>query len=100
MTAFTASDIPSSINTVEKLHVWTATLLQHLYPEITAIENSNNAQLVAASAPFFVSASSPAVWRNISRASIRLDPNWQRTGKVWQHASDIGSAAIPTEFKS
>lgn len=100
MTAFTPSDIPASVNTVEKLHVWSGTLLNHLYPTVTAIEATGNAERVAQSGPYEVTAVDPPQWRNITRASIPLSKNWQRSGKIWEHGEDIGSVAIPTEFKS
>lgn len=101
MTAFSSADLPSSINSVEKLSVWCATVLNHLYPGTTAIEATGNAERVAQSAPFFITATTPPEWRVISRNSIKLNSNWQRgTAKIWANAEDIGSASIPTEFKS
>lgn len=101
MTAFSTSDLPASINTVEKLHVWASTVLNHLYPTQTAIEATGNAERVAQASPFEVTASDPPQWRHISRGSIALNRNWQRgASKIWTHAEDIGSASIPTEFKS
>jgi hypothetical protein len=101
MVAFATTDLPSSINTVEKLHLWSATVLQNLHPTTTAIEAAGNAQLVITAAPFWITASDPATWRYISRSSIGLNSNWQRgTGKIWTFANDISGQAIPTEFKS
>lgn len=101
MTTFLTTDLPSSINSLEKLAVWASTVLNHLNTNQTAIEQTGNAQLTATSAPFYITASDPATWRNISRLSIPLDKNWQRgTGKIWTFAQDLSSSAIPTEFKS
>lgn len=99
MTAFTTSDLPASINTVEKLAVWASMVLTHLNPSITTIEATGNAQRVATSAPFEITAVDPLEWRNIARLSIKLHPNWIRQGKRWEHAQDLGSASIPAEFK-
>ena len=101
MTTFQTTDIPASVNTLEKLQVWAATVLNHLYPQVTAIESTGNADRVAQSAPFEVTAVDPSQWRNISRTSIPLNRNWQRgNSKIWANAEDLGSASIPTEFKS
>jgi hypothetical protein len=98
---FATTDLPTSINSLEKLHVWSSVVLQHLHPSTTIIESTGNAQLVMSSAPFFISSVDPPVWRVISRSSIQLNANWQRgTSKIWTHAIDISSASIPTEFKS
>lgn len=101
MVAFLTTDLPTSINSVEKLNVWSSWVLQHLHPTMTVIESSGNAQLAVTSSPFFVTVSDPAVWRLISRSSISLNSNWQRgAGKIWTFANDLSSASIPTEFKS
>lgn len=100
MTAFTPTDIPSSVNSLEKLHVWSATILNHLYPGTTIVEESGRAELQAQSSTFMISQFDPPEWHNISRVNIRVNRNWQRQGKLWEHAADIGSMSIPTEFKA
>lgn len=101
MTAFQTTDIPASVNTLEKLHVWSATVLNHLYPTVTAIEATGLAERVAQSGPFEVTAVDPPQWRNIARVSVPLNKNWQRgDSKIWANAEDLGSSSIPTEFKS
>lgn len=101
MVAFTTSDLPASINSVEKLAVWATTVLQHLHPTLTVIEATGVAERAATAAPFYITAADPQAWRYISRTSIRLNSNWQRgVGKIWTHAEDLSGAAIPTEFKS
>lgn len=76
------------------------TIMNDLYPTVTTIEAAGQADRVAQSAPFFVTASDPATWRVISRSSIPLQPTWRRTGKLWLYAQDLGSSGIPTEYKS
>jgi hypothetical protein len=100
MTAFTPTDIPSSVNTLEKLIVWASTIMNDLYTDTTAIESTGNAERVCQSAPFLITAVTPPTWRVVSRTSIPLQPTWRRQQKIWQFAIDIGSASIPTEFKS
>lgn len=101
MTAFSTTDIPASVNTLEKLHVWSSTVLNHLYYNTTAVEATGLAERTAQAAPFEVTAVDPTQWRHISRVSVPLDRNWQKgASKVWANAQDLGSSAIPTEFKS
>lgn len=100
MVAFQPSDIPSSVNSLEKLQVWTTTILQHLHPTMTVIEATGVAERAATAAPFYIVASDPAAWRYISRTSVKLDPNWQRgVSKIWANAQDLSSQSIPPEFK-
>lgn len=101
MTAFATTDLPSTVNTVEKLAVWTQMLLNHLNPNATAIEAPGTAIRVATSGLFYIVDSDPATWRHVGRNSIALNANWQRgEGKVWTFANDISATAIPAEFKS
>lgn len=100
MTLFTPTDIPAAVNSLEKLEVWCMTILNDLYPTLTTVESTGNADRVAQSAPFYVAASDPPTWRVISRSSIPLQGTWRRQGKLWLSANDLGSAAIPTEYKS
>lgn len=100
MVLFVVSDLPTSINTVEKLEVWCTTVLQHLHPSLTVIEQVGQAERAVSAQPFFITSSDPQTWRYITRTSIALNANWQRTGKIWQHALDLSNASIPAEFKS
>lgn len=102
MVAFNAAtDLPPSIDTVEKLAVWTATVLNHLYPAATIVEGAGNASNQATAAPFQITANDPPNWIHIGRVSLQLSSNWQRGNtKIWANAQPIGNAAIPVEFKS
>jgi hypothetical protein len=106
MTAFTRTDIPASIDTVEKLAVWTANLLAFLNPRVTAIEGTRDADAVTVRAsqfsPYFISAVPDDYhWRCVARQSIRLNSVWQSGGtKIWTHAIELSAAAIPPDFKS
>lgn len=100
MTAFVAADLPATINTVEKLHAWSSTVLNHLYPNDTVVEAAGSANRVMTANPFYIVETENPGWRYITRASFGLNANWQRTGKVWEHATDLGSSSIPAEFKS
>ena len=101
MVAFLTTDIPSSINSLEKLSVWSSSILNELFPSTTAIEATGSANRVAESGPFYIAAVDPPVWRVISRQSVPLNGQWRRgTGKIWTFVQDIGSASIPTEYKT
>ena len=101
MTAFATTDLPASVNTVEKLHAWSGMVLNHLNPDATAVEAPGSATRVATFGLFYITASDPPKWRGIIRASIPFNANWQRgAAKPWTFAEDISAAAIPAEFKS
>ncbi|NDJ16780.1 glucose-6-phosphate dehydrogenase [Myxacorys almedinensis] len=101
MVAFAPSDVPSSVNSVEKLIVWANSLMDELHPSVTAIEASGVAERVCASGLFKITATDPVTWRAISRTSIPIGSSWRRgNAKIWTFAQDISSQAIPTEYKS
>lgn len=101
MTAFTPSDIPSEINTVEKLEAWASTLLSNLNPDQTAVETTGSLTRTASSAPFYITASDPATWRNISRVSVPLSKDWQGGGnQIWNYVQELSATPIPASFKS
>ena len=98
MVAFSSNQLPASINTVEKLHVWSAVLLSELFPSLTAVEDTGTAVRVIQSTPFLVAATAPPTWRMINRTSIPLNGTWRRGGLIWLQVSEVGSGAIPGEF--
>jgi hypothetical protein len=101
MTAFNPSDIPTEINTVEKLDVWCSQVLAYLNPDQVAIEATGSQTRTASAAPFYITASDPAVWRHISRLSIPLSREWQGGGnQIWNYAQELSTAVIPANFKS
>jgi hypothetical protein len=101
MTAFTPSDIPAEINTVEKLEVWCANVLAYLNPDLTSIEATGSQTRTCSAGPFYVSASDPAVWRHISRVSVVVEREWQGAGnQIWNYARELNTAPIPAIFKS
>lgn len=100
MTAFSTSDIPAEIDTVEKLHAWSASILNNLYFDTTIAENIGSATRVAQAAPFEITAADPIQWRFISRCSLPLNKDWQGSDKLYKRVSSLGSASIPDGYKS
>lgn len=100
MVAMTKADIPDSINSVEALHVWTSQLLEYLHPTLTVVESAGGAERAISSAPWKITASDPPCWRHISRASIQLNNDWAKGGKMWNYVVPLSGAAIPAEFRS
>lgn len=99
MVAFVPADIPSNVNTVEKLVVWGNTILSDLYPDLTRVESAGQAVRLVQSGPFLIEATTPSQWVIISRSSLSLPSNWRRNGKIWVNVTDIGPSAIPPEYK-
>lgn len=99
MTAITKADIPSDIDTVEKLAAWCGFILSSLNPSTTAVEGVGISERVAQSNIFYIGADNKD--RLLIRLSLQYDPEYRAGGlKPWQYAMEISSTALPTNFKS
>lgn len=100
MTAFTSSDLPPQINTLEKVAAWATATLSALYPSEFVIEAPRVEEQVATSNPFQILATGTPDWRLISRTSLKMPDDWQGRGRPWELVEEIGTLPIPTKFKS
>lgn len=101
MVAFNAAtDLPSTVNTVEKLIVWSNSLMSDLFRDVAIVEGVNQTERVFNTNIFHITAVEPSEHRVITRASIAVSPNWRRVGKLWLTATDVGVVPIPAEYKS
>jgi hypothetical protein len=101
MTAFSPSQLPPWVTTVEQLALWSAEVLTYLYPDLTAVESTGTATRVASSAPFYITADATPTWRQIARLSIPLNHDF-KTGVHGQsfYAQPIGTVNIPAAFSA
>lgn len=99
MTTLSTTQIPSNINTVEKLLLWGALLLQKNNPTLAVVETANtNPEKVAQVA--MIRADDDTI-RAILRLSIPIDPNYaSNTAKFWENALELANIAIPTSFET
>jgi hypothetical protein len=101
MVAFSTADLPTSINTVEKLHVWASMVLNNVALQATIQEVPNLSQPVAVSQIFTYADAGTQKWRHVGRVSVELDATWQTgAAKPWTYAQAVSATAIPTAFKS
>jgi hypothetical protein len=94
-----ATDIPSSVNTVEKLNVWSGLLLANIFPTLIAVEGASYQERAAQANPFYV----PNDLKNrlIVRTSLVLSPDYLIGGaKTWTFVQELGTTAIPPVFRS
>lgn len=100
MTALTiATQIPSQINTVEKLHLWSGLLLANINPAVTAIEGTGYTERCAQAGVFYVAADTK--YRSLIRCSIQMSADYLAGGaKLWTYAQELSNTTIPTIFTS
>lgn len=97
MTAFNKNNIPTSVDTLEKLVVWSGLALHTLNKTATAIEGSTVAARVAQFGVFNIESSNTI--RAILRQSIEINDDYAFDGKpVWENAKTLSEDTIPTEF--
>ena len=91
------TQIPSQINTLEKLHSWSGLCLAYLYPDVTALEGVGYQERVASANLFYIAADNRH--RIITRASMQMSPDFKAGGqKLWNYTVELGNTAIPTIF--
>jgi hypothetical protein len=94
-----ATDIPSSINTVEKLAVWSANVLFNLNSGVTAVEGDNYTQRAAQSGNFYIAATD--LTRHVARQSIELDAAYSiGAAKPWAYAKELSQKPLTADMKA
>lgn len=105
MTAFLPEFIPPQIDTFEKLVVWGMEVLSYQYPALTATEFLDNDQsevkrLTVETNLYFITAVEPPIWRHVSRFSVPVSPDYKVTGRIWEHAEELGNLPVPAGMKA
>lgn len=101
MTELTISttDIPSNINTLERLVAWGAYTLAFVNPTLAVLETPDRVEKVAQAAIF---QAADDTYRLLVRACLPVNSNFMndRSIKLWQHTNEISNTAIPANFKA
>lgn len=104
MTRLAISDIPQSIQTVEALFVWAASVLDYTNKDAVSVEGLDangvgvNAKCVTANV-FYNDAPKETEYRFVSRGSLQVAPEY-KLGQVWNYVSILPSTTpIPDSFK-
>lgn len=101
MTAInTTTDIPSSINTLERLAAWSILALARANPTLKILETSASEPERAAQAALI--RAEDDTLRLIARASLPIDPAYSEnnTVKFWMHTQEISNTSLPVAFLS
>jgi hypothetical protein len=94
-----STDIPSNIDTLEKLAVWVGMSLSAINLTTTALEAAGYSQRVAQSGVFYVEVDSKH--RALIRLSVPISPNHLAgANNVWTYAEPLSADAIPSSFKT
>jgi hypothetical protein len=97
MTAFNKNNLPTSVDTLEKLVVWSGLALHTLNKTGTAVEGSTVAARVAQFGVFNIESTNTI--RAILRQSVEINDDYAFDGKpIWENAKTLSEVAMPTEF--
>lgn len=92
-----ATQIPSQIDTLEKLHAWSAQALFAINPGLTIIEGVGYTERAAQAGNFWVAADSKT--RMICRTSLEVSPDHlSAPGKPWIFVQPLSNTPLPASF--
>lgn len=102
MTALNPStQIPASVDTLEKLAVWALYVLQDLNFDTTLVEQTNGQPIpVATITPFNVRSSDFSGIRAIGRFSIPVSGDFAADSRAWVGVEELSTTAIPAAYTS
>lgn len=100
MTLLTIStDIPTNINTLEKLAAWVGLALARCNPSLKILENPNADPERAAQAVLIKA--DDGSYRLVIRLSLKIADNYaEATQKFWFNTEELSGTALPAAFKS
>lgn len=101
MTALNVStDIPTNINTLEKLAAWVGLALERVNPTLKLLESPDSEPQRVAQAVLI--RADDATHRMIIRVSIPINDGYAEnsTVKFWQNATELSNVALPTAYKA
>jgi len=94
-----ATDIPSGINTLEKLAAWACLSLANVNPTVEVIEGVGYVERAAQAGPFFVPSENKH--RLLCRLSMQISADYQAGGaKTWSYVQELSNTTLPATFKT
>jgi len=100
MTALNPStDIPSQINSLEQLVVWSISALAHTNPDLIVVEGPEIHSPAAQAGVFYIPTSKK--YRFLARASIEVSADHLAgSQKPWKFAQNLSENPLSSAFKS
>ncbi len=95
-----ATDIPTNINTLEKLAAWVGLALERCNPSAKLLESPETEPQRVAQAVLI--RADDATHRMIIRLALPMNNGYAEnsTVKFWQNALEIDTVALPTAYKA
>ncbi|BDA68217.1 No_hits_found [Calothrix sp. PCC 7716] len=97
MTAFSKTQLPNSVDTLEELAVWAILSLSHINSDLIVIEGAGSTERAAQAGVFYVE--SDKKYRFLGRVSVEMSKNYlSGNDGMWNYAQPLSSVEIPTIF--
>ena len=94
-----ATDIPSSIATLEQLAVWASNCLFNLNSNVTAVEGDNYTQRACQAGNYYIASTDKT--RHVARTSIEISPDYViGASKPWAYALTVSDKPLTAAMKS
>lgn len=99
MTAFSPTNLPADINTVEKLNAWSAAVLAAVNFSETIVESAGTTPVPVATTTVFDQRTTDYTgYRAISRTSLPVAQNFAGAGQWYDSVQELSTDPIPSQF--
>ena len=99
MTTFTRDDVPSNIDTLEKLQVWLGYALVRCNPTAKMLESPQDDPVRVCEVVTIRDDS--GIYRAVVRVAVPLADNYaEAVTKIWESAVKIDDVPLPSAFKT
>lgn len=101
MTAFTPTNIPSSVTTLEELAAWSISALAEINPLVTIQTTAGSVERAVQAQTFEFRNQATNPERLILVAYLPLTANWRSNGKYWGNGlGELSTTALPAGYTS
>lgn len=98
MTSFAPTDIPSNVNTLEKLAAWVGLALTRCNPTLKILESPD--QFPQRVAECVLIKADDNTYRQVVRLVLPVADDYaSTTKKSWENVTEISNVALPAAFK-
>lgn len=99
MTAFTKTQLPDAINTLEEVAIWAISALSYVNADLKVVEGAGISERAAQAGSFYVDADQK--YRFLGRVSIQMSADLLAGNqKPWLQAIELSTTVLPTIFSS
>ncbi|RMG08566.1 MAG: hypothetical protein D6735_01605 [Acidobacteria bacterium] len=99
MSAFSTSDLPAQVNTVERLFLWSGSVLAELYPNLLVQSSYGKLEPAIQLAPLRLEFEESNPQRAAILAYVPLQADW-RAKKLFLSAVEFGTVPIPNHYRT